>query len=81
MATFEKHILYYKPTCPYCVRVLNFMNERGIECEMRNTLEPGVASELVAVGGKQQVPCLVIDGQALYESLDIIEYMRTRADQ
>ncbi|CRH79405.1 hypothetical protein HMPREF3190_01476 [Umbribacter vaginalis] len=30
--------------------------------------------ELVQVGGKSQVPCLVHGGKALYESQDIIEY-------
>ncbi len=76
MSALENHILYYKPTCPYCVKVLRFMQGAGIECEMRNTLEPGIAEELIAIGGKRQVPCLVIDGQALYESDDIIAYMK-----
>lgn len=29
------------------------------------------------IGGKTQVPCLVIDGKPLYESLDIIEWLKT----
>ena len=76
MQTLENHILYYKPTCPYCVKVMRFMDFAGITCEMRNTLEPGIAEELIAIGGKRQVPCLVIDGTALYESDDIIAYLR-----
>ena len=79
MAAFDNHILYYKPTCPYCLKVLRFMQAEGIECEMRNTLEPGVADELIGIGGKRQVPCLVIDGKALYESNDIIAYMKAHA--
>ena len=51
------------------------MEEQDIACEMRNTLEPGVRDELIAIGGKGQVPCLVIDGQPLYESDDIIQYL------
>ena len=74
----ENHILYYKPTCPYCVKVLRYMEGAGIDMEKRNTLDPAHASELVAVGGKQQVPCLVIDGKALYESNDIIAYLREK---
>ena len=74
MATFENHILYYKPTCPFCTKVVRFMESAGITCEMRNTLEEANAQDLVAIGGKKQVPCLVIDGKALYESDDIIAY-------
>ena len=32
--------------------------------------------ELIRVGGKQQVPCLFIDGKPMYESLDIVEWLR-----
>ena len=31
---------------------------------------------LVKVGGKRQVPCLFIDGDPLYESLDIIDWLQ-----
>jgi len=31
---------------------------------------------LVLVGGKEQVPCLFIDGKPLYESSDIIEWLK-----
>ena len=72
----ENHILYYKPTCPYCLKVLRYMDGEDIQLEMRNTLEGRNAADLVAIGGKQQVPCLIIDGQALYESDDIIAYLR-----
>ena len=75
MTRLESHILYYRPTCPYCVKVLSFMNGAGIELELRNIQDPAIARELVAIGGKQQVPCLVIDGKALYESDDIIAYL------
>ena len=37
--------------------------------------DPEAAKELVQVGGKQQVPCLFIDGKPLYESLDIISWL------
>lgn len=75
MAYLPNIVLYYKPTCPYCHKVTAYMQNQDIACEMRNTLEPGVRDELIAIGGKGQVPCLVIDGQPLYESNDIIEYL------
>lgn len=75
MAYLENLTLYYKASCPYCRKVLAYMEEQDIACEMKNTLEPGVREELIAIGGKGQVPCLIIDGQPMYESADIIMYL------
>ncbi len=78
MAYLENHQLYYKKSCPFCVKVLRFMEENKITLDLRNTLEPGIQDDLVRIGGKKQVPCLVVDGRALYESDDIIAYLRKR---
>lgn len=75
MAYFENLVLYEKPTCPYCQKVMAYMEEQDIACEWKNILEPGVRDELIAIGGKGQVPCLIIDGQPMYESDDIIMYL------
>jgi len=37
--------------------------------------DPEAARKLVAEGGEDQVPCLLIDGRPLYESADIIRYL------
>lgn len=75
MAYLENLTLFYKPTCPYCVKVLAYMQEQDIACEMKNTMEPGVRDELISIGGKGQVPCLIIAGRPMYESDDIIAYL------
>lgn len=75
MAFIPNLTLYYKPTCPYCLKVLAYMEEQDIAMEMRNTMEPGVVDDLVALTGKTQVPCLVIGGQPMLESDDIIAYL------
>ncbi|MBE6736814.1 MAG: NrdH-redoxin, partial [Ruminococcaceae bacterium] len=31
---------------------------------------------LIEVGGYEQVPCLFIDGKPMYESLDIIDWLK-----
>ncbi len=36
--------------------------------------------ELIRVGGKQQVPCLFIDGKPMYESDDIVEWLRANPE-
>lgn len=69
-------VLYFKPTCPFCNKVLSFMQEKRIEIPVRNTAESDdIRQELIGIGGKPQVPCLVIDGKAMYESDDIIRWL------
>ena len=69
-------VLYMKPTCPWCQKVLAFMTEKGIELEQRDiSADPSAREELERVGGKVQVPCLFIDGEPLYESSDIIAWL------
>lgn len=72
-------ILYYKPTCPYCRKVLDFAAANGLSFELRDIVaDPEHAEELIARGGKRQVPYLVdSDRQVeMYESDDIVNYLR-----
>ncbi len=70
-------ILYYMPTCPFCQKVITFMKKNDIEVAMKDTLaNPEFRQELLRIGGKTQVPCLVIDAKALYESDDIILWFK-----
>ena len=72
--------LFMKPTCPYCLKVMNFMSENNITIPLRAIVADKSAAEtLIAIGGKRQVPCLFIDGKPLYESGDIIEWLRDNA--
>ena len=69
--------LYHFQGCPYSARVLAFLAKEGTEIPMKDIHQnPAFREELVKIGGKQQVPCLVIDGKALYESLDIIDWLK-----
>ena len=70
------YVLYGFESCPYCQKVFRYMKKAGIEIPFKNSPDPEVKKELVRIGGKDQVPCLVIDGTAMYESDDIIEYMK-----
>ena len=73
----ENSILYYKETCPFCKRVVRFMEKNNITCIMKDTTNLKIQDELVMIGGKKQVPCLVTNGEALYESMDIIQYLNS----
>ena len=68
--------LYVKNGCPFCRKVEGFMKRSGIELTLHNIDESDAdRSYLVEHGGKRQVPCLFIDGEAMYESNDIIDYL------
>ena len=70
--------LFKFDSCPFCVRVMRTIKELGVEeIRMRDTRrEPDANAELSRRGGKSQVPCLFIDGEALYESADIDRWLR-----
>lgn len=68
--------LYFKPECPYCQKVMKYMDEAHVELPMFNIHEGSNQSDLIEIGGKKQVPCLIINGEALYESDDIISYLK-----
>lgn len=72
---FANMMLYYKPSCPYCRKVISFMEENGIQMEMRNTMEGANREDLVKLTGKTQVPCLVVGGDPMLESDAIIAYL------
>ncbi len=53
------------------------MKKNDIEVAMKDTLSNQLfRQELLTIGGKTQVPCLVVDGKALYESEDIIVWFK-----
>ena len=54
------------------------MEDNGIDSvEIKNIDKDKEAREyLIEKGGKKQVPCLFIGQEPLYESLDIIKYLK-----
>jgi glutathione S-transferase len=72
-------ILYFKPTCPFCQRVLQTAENLGVEFDLKDITESdAIADELIAKGGKRQVPFLVDTEKdvSMYESSDIIDYIK-----
>lgn len=72
--------LYVKTGCPFCHKVLATGAELGISFEEKNIADDAVAAELIARGGKRQVPYLVDSERAveMYESGDIDTYLRAQ---
>ena len=72
---FDNMILYFKQTCPFCLKVLDYMKANDIQMDMRDTLNAENREELMRINGTTQVPCLVVDGNPMLESNDIIAYL------
>ena len=72
--------LYVKTGCPFCHKVLDAGAALDISFDEKNIADDAVAAELVARGGKRQVPYLVDSerGVEMYESDDIVAYLRER---
>ena len=69
-------VLYVKFTCPFCTKVLNFIKENSIDIPLVDVTKDNNRDQLIELGGKAMVPCLFIEGKALYESDDIIIYLK-----
>lgn len=71
--------LYMFETCPYCQKVISEITSSGRKDVVFHNIHENEADrlELIRVGGKQQVPCLFIDGKPLYESDDIVDWLRS----
>ena len=71
--------LYFMPSCPFCQRVLQIAENLKIELDLKDISEDSsTKEELTKLGGKSQVPFLVDTEKdtSMYESNDIIEYLR-----
>lgn len=75
---YELMILYYKPTCPFCMKVLDFASKHNITFDLRDIIaDEKNADALVARGGKRQVPYLIDEenNTEMYGSDDIIAHL------
>lgn len=72
--------LYISETCPYCRKVIDFLEENNIKYNKKNVIEPENLNMLLKLGGKAQVPFLddFENNISMYESDDIIEYLKNR---
>lgn len=73
--------LYYFKQCPFCQKVLAALDSMNKTLPMKNVREnQSFKQELLDIAGKTQVPCLVINGVAMHESMDIIEWLKEHED-
>jgi len=79
-----KFALYHFVACPFCAVTRSALKHLDLDVEERDIRkQPHFRKELIQGGGKGQVPCLRIEEAGkvtwLYESQDIIRYLKQRA--
>ena len=75
-------VLYIRPSCPYCTKLINYLKKEHKKIPTKDIgRDKNAATELIRIGGKRQVPCLVINGNALYESSDILNWLKAHKNQ
>jgi glutathione S-transferase len=75
--------LYQFSSCPYCAYVLEKFSDMGlVEGKDYKLVEASRGTsgreEVVRLGGLSQVPFLVDGDLRMYESMDIVEYVRNK---
>ena len=71
--------IYELETCPYCKKVIDFMENNKIPYKKIDIANPQNEEELITLGGKRQVPFIVDkeNNVEMYESSEIIDYLGT----
>ena len=69
--------LYVRTGCPYSAAVLAKINDLGVNVLTLNVADPGVADELIRVGGEKREPFFYDDEKdiKMYESDEIVDYL------
>ena len=72
--------LYVKTGCRYSAQALQVVDELNIPITLKNVADPGVADEMVRIGGMKQEPFMIDDetGVNLYEADAIGDYLRDK---
>ena len=70
--------LFILETCPYCKKVMDFLEENNIKYHKFDIINKDNVLRLLSIGGKEQVPFLYNEdtNDKIYESDDIIEYIK-----
>lgn len=75
----DKIKLYQLPSCPYCARVREALDARGVEYETIDVpKEKGKREEVFAISTQCLVPVLKCGNEVVTDTARIIEYINTR---
>ncbi len=75
--------IYYSSRCPFCIKVVKAAEQMGlVEGKDYRLIDAGPGTPgrqtVIAAGGRAMVPFLVDGEVSMYESDDIIAYLRSR---
>jgi glutathione S-transferase len=75
--------LYVREGCPFCRKVIEAAQRLGLQegvdyCLVDAAPDTPGRQTVLAVGGKPMVPFLIDGDHSMYESDDIIDYLRRR---
>lgn len=74
--------LFKYDACPFCVRVMDAVDQLGVKVEMKDILmDQSNLQRLMNDTGRRTVPCLYIDGKPMFESADIISWLSENSDK
>jgi glutaredoxin len=74
--------LFKYDACPFCVRVMDAIDQLKIKVEMKDILmDKTNLQRLMSDTGRRTVPCLYIDNQPMFESADIINWLSENSDK
>lgn len=72
--------LFFKNSCPYCQKVIRFIEKNNIQIDKMEVAVPNNKEMLVELGGDDQVPALLVNEEMIYESDDIIKFLAEKFD-
>lgn len=75
--------LHVSPSCPFCIKVLKAAEKMGMQegtdyITVDSSVGTAGRATVLEVGGKSMVPFLIDGNHSMYESDDIIEYLRKK---
>lgn len=76
--------LFYSDYCPFCQMVLNEiknLNLSGDIHKLNTQSDQNAAKKLLSTTGRRTVPCLFIEDEPMFESRDIIDWLKTNKDK
>lgn len=76
--------IYFSRQCPFCIKVVKAAEQLGLvegEDYLLIDAAPGTPGRRIVVetGGREMVPFLVDGELSMYESDDIIDYLRSKS--
>ena len=76
--------LFYYNQCPFCFRVVKAIDELGLQEKItfRNVLDnPQDRKYHMDQTGRTTVPCLYVDDKPMFESADIIQWLKDKKSE